>query len=108
MTARLQAEPTTNAHSTTNQPTMKAIVREKYGAPDVLELKNVPKPVVDDDSVLVRVRAASINAYLTRVLALSRYEFVRELSPGVSGLSAPRTHLRPRQVSLSNLRGRDS
>jgi len=64
---------------------MKAIVREKYGAPDVLELKNVPKPVVDDDSVLVRVRAASINAYLTRVLALSRYEFVRELSLGSPG-----------------------
>jgi NADPH:quinone reductase-like Zn-dependent oxidoreductase len=45
------------------QTTMKAIVREKYGSPDVLELKDVPKPVVDDDSALVRVRAASINAY---------------------------------------------
>jgi NADPH:quinone reductase-like Zn-dependent oxidoreductase len=43
--------------------TMKAIVREKYGSPDVLELKDVDKPVIDDDSVLVRVRAASINAY---------------------------------------------
>ena len=42
---------------------MKAIVRERYGAPDVLELKDVDRPVVDDDSVLVRVRAASINAY---------------------------------------------
>ena len=43
--------------------TMKAIVRERYGSPDVLELKDVDRPVVDDDSVLVRVRAASINAY---------------------------------------------
>src|SRR5437879_6471971 len=63
MTAQLQADTTTNAQSNINQPTMKAIVREQYGAPDVLELKELPKPVVDDDGVLVRVRAASINAY---------------------------------------------
>ena len=43
--------------------TMKAIVRENYGPPDVLELKDIEKPVIDDDSILVRVRAASINAY---------------------------------------------
>ena len=43
--------------------TMKAVVREKYGSPDVLQLKDIEKPVIDDDSVLVRVRAASINAY---------------------------------------------
>ena len=41
---------------------MKAIVHETYGSPDVLLLREVPKPVVDDDSVLVRVRAASVNA----------------------------------------------
>ena len=43
--------------------TMKAIVRERYGSPDALELKDIDKPVIDDDSILVRVRAASINAY---------------------------------------------
>lgn len=43
--------------------TMQAIVRHKYGSPDVLELKDIDKPVVDDDSVLVRVRAASVNPY---------------------------------------------
>jgi len=42
---------------------VKAIVRERYGSPDVLELRDVDKPVLDDDSVLVKVRAASINAY---------------------------------------------
>ncbi len=45
------------------QTTMKAIVRERYGSPDVLELKDVDRPAVDDDGVLVRVRAASVNAY---------------------------------------------
>jgi NADPH:quinone reductase-like Zn-dependent oxidoreductase len=42
---------------------MKAIVRERYGSPNVLTLKDIDLPVIDDDGVLVRVRAASINAY---------------------------------------------
>jgi NADPH:quinone reductase-like Zn-dependent oxidoreductase len=42
---------------------MKAIVHERYGSPDVLELRDIDTPVLDDDSVLVRVRAASVNAY---------------------------------------------
>ncbi len=41
---------------------MKAIVRYKYGSPDVLELQEIEKPVVKDDHVLVRVHAASVNA----------------------------------------------
>jgi len=41
---------------------MKAIVRYKYGSPDVLELQEIEKPVVKDDHVLVRVHAASLNA----------------------------------------------
>jgi NADPH:quinone reductase-like Zn-dependent oxidoreductase len=40
---------------------MKAIVYKRYGSPDVLELRDVDLPVVTDDGVLVRVRAASIN-----------------------------------------------
>jgi len=43
---------------------MKAIVYDKYGAPDeVLELREIDKPAVSDDEVLVRVRAASANPY---------------------------------------------
>jgi NADPH:quinone reductase-like Zn-dependent oxidoreductase len=39
---------------------MKAIVQDKYGSPeDVPELKEIDKPVVTDDEVLVRVRAAT-------------------------------------------------
>ena len=41
---------------------MKAIVRYKYGTPDVLELKEVDKPVARDDELLVKVHAASVNA----------------------------------------------
>jgi len=40
---------------------MKAIVRNTYGPPDVVELQEIEKPVAADDEVLVRVRAASVN-----------------------------------------------
>jgi NADPH:quinone reductase-like Zn-dependent oxidoreductase len=40
---------------------MRAIVRATYGSPDVLELREIAKPDVTDDEVLVRVRAASVN-----------------------------------------------
>lgn len=40
---------------------MKAIVRDRYGSPDVLELEDVGTPVVGDHDVLVRVHAASLN-----------------------------------------------
>jgi len=42
---------------------MKAIVCHEYGSPDVLELRDVDKPVVNDDDVRVRVHAASVNPY---------------------------------------------
>ena len=40
---------------------MRAVVRERYGSPDVIELRDVERPVPGDDEVLVRVRAASLN-----------------------------------------------
>jgi NADPH:quinone reductase-like Zn-dependent oxidoreductase len=40
---------------------VKAIVGKEYGSPAGLELQEVDKPLLDDDGVLVRVRAASVN-----------------------------------------------
>jgi len=42
-------------------PLMKAIVHHDYGPPDVLRIEEIDKPVPDDNQVLVRVRAASVN-----------------------------------------------
>jgi len=40
---------------------MKAMVYTKYGPPDVLQLKEVEKPVPVEDQVLVKVHSASVN-----------------------------------------------
>ena len=40
---------------------MKAIVQDKYGSPDVLQLKDIDKPAVGDKDVLVRVHAAGVD-----------------------------------------------
>lgn len=42
---------------------MKAIVRHEYGASDVLELFNLPKPSPGEGEVLVRVRASGLNPF---------------------------------------------
>lgn len=49
------------AAATEPATTMKAVVRNRYGPPDVLELQEVEKPELSDDGVLVRVRACSVN-----------------------------------------------
>ena len=40
---------------------MKAVVQDKYGPPEILELREVERPAVPAGGVLVQVRAASVN-----------------------------------------------
>jgi len=67
---------------------MKAITHYKYGPPDVLELNEVQKPIPEDDEVLVRVHAASVNAWDWHNLRAKPY-FAR-LS---MGLLKPKKHI---------------
>ena len=50
---------------------MRAAVIERYGPPEVVRLREVPKPVPGDDDVLVRARATTVNSGDTRVRGIT-------------------------------------
>jgi len=61
---------------------MKAMVYTKFGSPDVLQLMEVEKPVPKDNEILIKVRAASANAYDWRHLRASPF-FMRLMGAGL-------------------------
>ncbi|HYQ68016.1 NAD(P)-dependent alcohol dehydrogenase [Actinophytocola sp.] len=77
---------------------MKAIVQDRYGAPDVLEFTTVATPVAGDDEVLVQVCAASVNAYDWHVMRGDPY-LVRVMARELGGLRGPRKRIRGRDVA---------
>src|SRR5918995_3823017 len=58
-----------NHSSGKEENSMKAMVREKYGPPDVLELRDIDIPECADDEVLVRVHAAGVGRDVWHVMA---------------------------------------
>jgi NADPH:quinone reductase-like Zn-dependent oxidoreductase len=67
---------------------MKAVVYEKYGSPDVLELREVAKPVPRETEVLVKVCAASVNAADWHLLRADPF-----IARSFSGLIRPRLRI---------------
>jgi NADPH:quinone reductase-like Zn-dependent oxidoreductase len=63
---------------------MKAVVYEEYGFADVLHLAEVDEPAPNEDEVLVRVHAASINS--------ADWDMLRGRFPR-SGLRRPKTRI---------------
>jgi NADPH:quinone reductase-like Zn-dependent oxidoreductase len=73
---------------------MKAIVQDRYGPPDALELREVDTPVPADNEVLVRVHAAALNAYDWHVMRGDPY-----LGRLALGLGRPRAKIRGRDFA---------
>lgn len=74
---------------------MKAVLYENYGAPDVLTVKEIDKPIPKDNEVLIRVRAVSLNDW---DVALLDGDFVNRM---MNGFSKPKI-----QVLGSDVAGR--
>lgn len=66
---------------------MKAIIHEKYGSPDVMRLVEVEKPIPNDDQVLVKIHASSVNALDWHLLTADI--FLVRLSMGLFGPKKP-------------------
>jgi NADPH:quinone reductase-like Zn-dependent oxidoreductase len=73
---------------------MKAIVQDRYGSPDVLELREVDEPVPTEGQVLVRVRATAPNAYDWHMMRGDPY-----LARLGMGLRAPKQRIRGRDFA---------
>ncbi len=72
---------------------MKAIVQDRYGSVDVLQLREVDRPVAADNEVLVRVHAAAVNAREWHVMRGDPY-IARLMAPAELGLAAPKIKVR--------------
>lgn len=80
---------------------MKAVVFDRHGGPEVLQYEDVPDPKPGPDGVLIEVKAASINHIdiflrrgmpgiqipMPKIAGSDAAGIIRELGPGVSGLS---------------------
>jgi NADPH:quinone reductase-like Zn-dependent oxidoreductase len=73
----------------TGEPHMRAIVYTDYGPPDVLSVREIKKPVPNDDQVLVKVRAASINPLDWHTLEGTPY-IIRLMGVGLRKPKSPR------------------
>jgi len=74
---------------------MKAVVQDTYGSPDVLELREIDKPVVGDDEVLVQVHAAGVDPGVWHLMTGLPY-LVRVMG---YGLRTPKVGIRGRDVA---------
>ncbi|WP_328420305.1 NAD(P)-dependent alcohol dehydrogenase [Streptomyces sp. NBC_00443] len=73
---------------------MKAVIQDRYGSADVLEFRDIDRPVPATDEVLVRVHAASVNAY--------DWHFMRGdplIGRGMMGLRRPKARVRGRDFA---------
>jgi NADPH:quinone reductase-like Zn-dependent oxidoreductase len=76
---------------------MKAIVQDQYGSADVLEFRDIDKPEIGDDEVLVRVHAAGVDRGVWHIMTGLPY-FLRLIIPDL-GLRAPKNPVRGSDVA---------
>ena len=74
---------------------MHAIVQDSYGSAEVLELREIDKPVPEAGEVLVRVRAAGVDRGVWHLMTGLPYL----LRVGGYGLRAPTVRVRGREVA---------
>jgi len=70
------------------QPMMKAIVVHEYGGPEVLHYEEAPRPQPNDNEVLIRVIAASVNPVDAAIRSGKYAEYFHTRLPLIPGMDA--------------------
>jgi NADPH:quinone reductase-like Zn-dependent oxidoreductase len=78
--------------TTGREATMRAVVQDRYGGLDVLEFRDIDRPVPTDDEVLVRVHAAGLDRGVWHVMTGLPY-LIRLVVPAL-GLRRPKVPVR--------------
>jgi NADPH:quinone reductase-like Zn-dependent oxidoreductase len=91
----LKRNGSTHNPATDQEEPMKAVVQDTYGSPDVLELRDVDKPVPKHNEVLVRVHAAGVDPGVWHLMTGLPY-LVRVMG---YGLRTPKVRTRGRDVA---------
>lgn len=69
---------------------MKAAICTAYGPPEVVVIKDIPKPLIKNNQVLVRIKASAVNSGDVRVRALQVSGFLRIMMRLIIGFTKPR------------------
>ena len=85
---------------------MKAIVQDTYGSADVLELRDIDRPAIGDDEVLVAVRAAGVDPGVWHLMTGVPY-LMRVSASGCAGPKVPVRGLGRRRRGRGRRRRRD-
>ena len=69
---------------------MKAVICTDYGAPEVLQIQEVPKPLPNKNQILVKIIASAVNSGDVRVRSLDVKGLMKVIMRLVLGISRPR------------------
>src|SRR5918994_6736127 len=83
----LSPETIPEEHVSQKENIIKAIVGDTYGSPDVLELRDIDKPEISDDEVLVRVHTAGVDRGVWHLM--SGLPYVARLALGLRAPQNP-------------------
>ena len=69
---------------------MKAVICTQYGLPEVLKIREVPKPTPKDNQILVKIVATAVNSGDVRLRSLDVKGLMKVIMRLVVGISKPR------------------
>lgn len=78
---------------------MRAIVCDRFGSPDVLQLEELPQPSVAEDELLIAIHATSVTTADWRLRAAAFPPGMRLIGRLVAGMLRPRQRLTGREFS---------